>query len=168
MVEAAGVELSRVLITRNLLILGTATTVKKASLPNPLYVYCTKMLFALESRRPTQRQYPIDSVWIGKKHPASATPPGSLRIPFDVPPRRVSLSQCPVSPNGSRLGPQDVPSKIASAVAGTGVVNAGANADLASDCAWRIEVERHIGYDIRALTLLSVEASPDTGWASSS
>jgi len=51
LVEAAGVELFRVLITRNLLILGTATTAKKAPLPNPLYVYCTKMLFALESNR---------------------------------------------------------------------------------------------------------------------
>ena len=44
MVEAAGVELFSVLITRNLLILGTATTAKKAPLPDPLYVYCTKML----------------------------------------------------------------------------------------------------------------------------
>ncbi len=52
MVEAAGVELFSVLITRNLLILGTATTAKKAPLPDPLYVYCTKMLFALESRTP--------------------------------------------------------------------------------------------------------------------
>jgi hypothetical protein len=50
-VEAAGVELFRVLITRNLLILGTATTAKKAPLPDPLYVYCTKMFFALESNR---------------------------------------------------------------------------------------------------------------------
>src|ERR1700682_1777181 len=50
-VEAAGVELFRVLITRNLLILGTATTAKKAPLPDPLYVYCTKMVFALESNR---------------------------------------------------------------------------------------------------------------------
>ena len=50
-VEATGVELFRVLITRNLLILGTATTAKKAPLPDPLYVYCTKMLFALESNR---------------------------------------------------------------------------------------------------------------------
>jgi hypothetical protein len=50
-VEAVGVELFRVLITRNLLILGTATTAKKAPLPNPLYVYCTKMLFALETNR---------------------------------------------------------------------------------------------------------------------
>ena len=48
-VEATGVELFRVLITRNLLILGTATTAQKAPLPDPLYVYCTKMLFALES-----------------------------------------------------------------------------------------------------------------------
>jgi hypothetical protein len=43
MVEAAGVELFSVLITRNLLIPGTATTAKKAPLPDPLYVYCTKM-----------------------------------------------------------------------------------------------------------------------------
>jgi hypothetical protein len=36
-------------ITRILLILGTATTAKKAPLPDPLYVYCTKCFFALES-----------------------------------------------------------------------------------------------------------------------
>jgi hypothetical protein len=50
MVEAAGVELFSVLTTRNLLILGTATTAKKAPLPDPLYVYCTKMLYGSESR----------------------------------------------------------------------------------------------------------------------
>jgi hypothetical protein len=49
MVEAAGVELITMLTTRNLLILGSATTAKKAPLPDPLYVYCTKMLWALES-----------------------------------------------------------------------------------------------------------------------
>ena len=49
LVEATGVELIRVLITRNLLILGTATPAKKAPLPDPLYVYCRKTLFALES-----------------------------------------------------------------------------------------------------------------------
>ena len=42
LVEAAGVELFSVLITRKLLIPGTATTAKKAPLPDPLYVYCTK------------------------------------------------------------------------------------------------------------------------------
>jgi len=42
--EATGVELSRVLRTRKLLILGTATRAKKAPLPDPLYVYCTKIL----------------------------------------------------------------------------------------------------------------------------
>jgi hypothetical protein len=35
---------SGVLITRKLLILGIATTAKKAPLPDPLYVYCTKIL----------------------------------------------------------------------------------------------------------------------------
>jgi hypothetical protein len=50
-VEATGVELSSVLTARKLLILGTATTAKKASLPDPLYVYCTKMLFVLKSNR---------------------------------------------------------------------------------------------------------------------
>jgi len=45
-VEAAGVELFRVLTARKLLIPGTATTAKKAPLPDPLYVYCTKMLCA--------------------------------------------------------------------------------------------------------------------------
>jgi hypothetical protein len=49
MVEAAGVELITALIKRNLLILGTATKAKKAPLPNPLYVYCTKMLCTLEA-----------------------------------------------------------------------------------------------------------------------
>jgi len=44
LVEATGVELFSVLITRNLLILGIATTAKKAPLPDPLYVYCTKIL----------------------------------------------------------------------------------------------------------------------------
>jgi len=51
LVEAAGVELFGVLITRKLLILGIAKTPKTAPLPDPLYVYCTKMLFALESNR---------------------------------------------------------------------------------------------------------------------
>jgi hypothetical protein len=49
-VEAAGVELITILITRNLLIPGTATTAKKAPLPDPLYVYCTKIFLALESK----------------------------------------------------------------------------------------------------------------------
>ena len=49
--ELAGVELFRVLITRNLLILGIATTAKKATLPDQLYVYCTKTPSALESYR---------------------------------------------------------------------------------------------------------------------
>ncbi len=48
--EATGVELSGVLTTHKLLILGTATTAKKALLPDPLYVYCTKTLFAVASR----------------------------------------------------------------------------------------------------------------------
>ena len=48
--EAAGVELFAVLITRKLLILGIATRAKKAPLPDPLYVYCTKILFALQTR----------------------------------------------------------------------------------------------------------------------
>jgi hypothetical protein len=47
-VEAAGVELFGVLITRKLLILGIAKTAKKAPLPDPLYVYCTKRVFPSE------------------------------------------------------------------------------------------------------------------------
>ena len=54
LVEAAGVELITMLTTRKLLILGTATTAKKAPLPNPLYVYCTKC-FSLWS--------PTDTTW---------------------------------------------------------------------------------------------------------
>jgi hypothetical protein len=37
--------------TRKLLILGAATKAKNAPLPDPWYVYCTKMSFALESNR---------------------------------------------------------------------------------------------------------------------
>jgi hypothetical protein len=53
LVEATGVELFSVLTARKLLILGTATTAKKAPLPDPLYVYCTKMLFVLEATETT-------------------------------------------------------------------------------------------------------------------
>jgi hypothetical protein len=48
LVEATGVELFGVLITRKLLILGIAKTAKKAPLPDPLYVYCTKRVFPSE------------------------------------------------------------------------------------------------------------------------
>jgi hypothetical protein len=51
MVEATGVELFSALTTRKLLILGTARTAKKALLPDPLYVYCTKC-FRSESGKP--------------------------------------------------------------------------------------------------------------------
>ena len=54
--EATGVELITMLTIRKLLILGTATTAKKASLPDPLYVYCTKMLFAWSLINTTQRR----------------------------------------------------------------------------------------------------------------
>jgi hypothetical protein len=54
LVEAAGVELITMLTTRKLLILGTATTAKTAPLPNPLYVYCTKMLSLLSRADTTQ------------------------------------------------------------------------------------------------------------------
>ena len=46
--EAAGVELFSVLTVRKLLILGTATSAKKARLPDSLYVYCTKISFCFE------------------------------------------------------------------------------------------------------------------------
>ena len=49
LVEAAGVELSTILTARKLLILGTATTAKKAPLPIPLYVYCTKIFSHFDS-----------------------------------------------------------------------------------------------------------------------
>ena len=62
LVEAAGVELSCMLTARRLLIPGSATPAKKAPLPDPLYVYCTKMLLARESKGQTYRpQYSIDS-----------------------------------------------------------------------------------------------------------
>jgi hypothetical protein len=53
LVEAAGVELFWVLTTRYLLIPGTATTARRAPLLDPLYVYCKKIPFALESDRQT-------------------------------------------------------------------------------------------------------------------
>ena len=52
-VEATGVELITMLTARKLLIPGSAPTAKKVQLPNPLYVYCTKMLFALDVKLPT-------------------------------------------------------------------------------------------------------------------
>ena len=52
LVEATGVELIVVLTARKLLIPRSATRAKKAPLPDPLYVYCTKNTVALESRRP--------------------------------------------------------------------------------------------------------------------
>jgi len=51
-VEAAAVELSSVLRTGNLLILGTATRAKKAPLHDPLDVYCPKMLSLLSPADP--------------------------------------------------------------------------------------------------------------------
>src|SRR5260370_42119313 len=45
MVEAAGVELFGLLITRKLMIRGIAKTAKNAPFPDPLYVYCSKILF---------------------------------------------------------------------------------------------------------------------------
>ena len=45
---------------RNLLILGSATTAKKAPLPDPLYVYCTKIFLSfylqLADHRPSIAQ----------------------------------------------------------------------------------------------------------------
>jgi len=49
LIEAAGVELFSVLTTRKLLILRMARGAKKAPLPNPLYVYCTKIISRLDS-----------------------------------------------------------------------------------------------------------------------
>ena len=76
LVEAAGVELITILIARKLLIPGSARRAKKAPLPDPLYAYCTKMLFALESNKCHWRpQYRIDSQgWIEKA-------PNFLRVP---------------------------------------------------------------------------------------
>jgi hypothetical protein len=48
-VEAAGVELFSVLTARKLLILRMARGAKKAPLPVPLYVYCTKILSSFDS-----------------------------------------------------------------------------------------------------------------------
>jgi hypothetical protein len=47
-VEAAGVELFSVLTARKLLILRRARGAKKAPLPVPLYVYCTKILSSFD------------------------------------------------------------------------------------------------------------------------
>jgi len=47
--EAAGVELFSVLTARKLLILRMARGAKKAPLPIPLYVYCTKIFSSFYS-----------------------------------------------------------------------------------------------------------------------
>jgi hypothetical protein len=49
LVEAAGVELFSVLTARKLLILRMARGAKKAPLPIPLYVYCTKIFSHFDS-----------------------------------------------------------------------------------------------------------------------
>lgn len=49
LVEAAGVELFSVLTARKLLILRMARGAKKAPLPIPLYVYCTKIFSRFDS-----------------------------------------------------------------------------------------------------------------------
>ncbi len=67
--EAKGVELSSVLTARKLLILGTATTAKKTPLPNPLYVYCMKMVLASEPLAVCQRaQYPTNAEQMHRIH----------------------------------------------------------------------------------------------------
>src|ERR1700692_4328488 len=71
MVETAGVEVITMLTARKL-ILGSATRAKKAPLPDPLYVYCTKILLGLESCKHSiavtgsHRFAEMD----GEKHPA--------------------------------------------------------------------------------------------------
>jgi len=68
LVEAAGVKLITMLIARKLLILGTATTAKKAPSPNPLYVYYTKTPSALELyRHRSHLSIPHSSPWIEKR-----------------------------------------------------------------------------------------------------
>jgi hypothetical protein len=105
-VEAAGVELSSVLVTRKLLILGTATTAKKACLPDPLYVYCTKMLLALESSKTTSRpQYPIDSAaWIEKSTQLPTMPQDTV-FP-SLPARDFRVARAPLAIAGK---PSDKP-----------------------------------------------------------
>jgi len=60
LVEAAGVGLFRVLTARKLSILRMARRARKAPLPDPLYVYCTKTFFALGAHgHHIAPQYPI-------------------------------------------------------------------------------------------------------------
>src|SRR5882672_2877236 len=77
MVEAAGVELSRVLTARKLLIPGTPTRAKKAPLPDPLYVYCTKMLSPW-SPAPTTRRPQYLHRFVGKQKNTLPTVPQLL------------------------------------------------------------------------------------------
>lgn len=62
MVEAARVELFGVLIIRKLLILRMARRARKAPLSDPLYVHCTKMLFALGSHGPPHTEQSIPQI----------------------------------------------------------------------------------------------------------
>jgi hypothetical protein len=55
-VEAAGVVLITMLRARKLLIPGSARGAKKAPLPIPLYVYCTKIFSLSHSAKPHQER----------------------------------------------------------------------------------------------------------------
>jgi len=65
------------------MILGTATTAKKAPLPDPLYVYCTKMLFALESCRPPHSDHsiPLRLIPAGAQHEVTSPASNLARAP---------------------------------------------------------------------------------------
>jgi hypothetical protein len=69
MVEAAGVELFRVLTVCKLLVLGTATTAKMAPLPDPLYVYCTIILSLYLPRRWPSLAHFASCLWTEADNP---------------------------------------------------------------------------------------------------
>src|SRR5579864_271659 len=56
------------LTARKLLILGSATRGKTAPLPDPLYVYCTKMLFPLEFHSTTHTGHSIPYIRRDKEY----------------------------------------------------------------------------------------------------
>ena len=92
--EAAGVELFSVLTACKLLILRMARRVKKAPLPIPLYVYCTKIFSRFHSAKPDlERSIPHFCRYRQSIFRLRSLFSGSRNLPYSEPPDSRDLNQ---------------------------------------------------------------------------